>query len=159
MVWKQKLRHYGAPALAAIALALPACAAADNNPTIAEDPVVEISEVIESPSDVIYQEVSVNGAVDSIITPTAFALAENADSGADVEAREPENSLLILDAAATEAVEAGQLVRVIGEVRPFDVAELEDEYNLTWEDGLKRELSDTYKDKPAIVAKSVMIVD
>ena len=87
------------------------------------------------------------GEVEDIVGPNAFTLDEDELLGA--------NDLLVLNATPKQAINDGEKVAVTGVLRSFVVADIERDYDLTWDLDLQRKLEAEYSNKPVFIANSV----
>lgn len=113
-------------------------------------PAPEPGEITENPKQYYGRTLAVAGEVENIVGPNAFTLDEDELIGA--------SDLLVLVAnpkTATTAVKDGEYVAVTGVLRSFVVADIERDYDLTWDLNLQRQLEVEYKDKPVLIVQSV----
>lgn len=110
----------------------------------------EPGEVTENPSAFYGKVLAVKGEVEDITSPTAFRLDEEGLDGVI-----DNSDLLVLVSGAAPNVEENKMVVVTGELRPFVVADIERDYDLTWDLDLQRTLEAEYREKPVLVAKYV----
>ncbi len=116
-----------------------------------ENPGTDVEDVAEEPGTVVGEQVELMGEVEEIIGPNAFRLEEERGLVDD-------DSVLVIDVAATEPIEDDQEVRVIGEVRPLVIADLEREYDLTWDADIREQIEAEYEGEPVVIAESTMLV-
>lgn len=103
---------------------------------------------LTSEPDLFYgQTLAVTGEVGERKGNTSFVLGEDQVLGGD--------ELLVIHTEPQADLNEGENVVVTGELRPFNVAELQRDYNLTWDANLQSQLEQEYGDKPVIVATSV----
>lgn len=148
---KTKLQKSGAIAIATLALGLGLGACDQNEAMYPEDPATDIEDVAEEPSTVMGEQVELMGEVEEILGPNAFRLEEEAGLIDD-------DSVLVIDVAATEPIEEDQEVRVIGEVRSLVIAEIERDYDLTWDADIREQIEAEYEGRPVVIAESTMLV-
>jgi len=111
---------------------------------LAPDP----GEITEEPSRFYNQTVAVEGEVEEIMSNNTFTLDEDQLAGG--------GDLLVFTLVPPErTMVEGEDVVVTGEVRPFVAAEFEQEYELTWDLDVKRQLEAEYENKPVFIAKSI----
>lgn len=113
-------------------------------------PAPEPGEITSNPSQYYGRTIAVTGEVENILSPTTFTLDEDQLFGA--------NDLLVLVAdpkTANVPVEQNQTVAVTGVLRSFVVADIEREYDLTWDLDLQRKLEAEYSQKPVLVVQSI----
>lgn len=110
----------------------------------------EPGEITTNPKRYYNKVIAVPAEVENIVSPNAFTLDEDKlIGGSDLLVLVPPN--LKPAAKATE----GEKVVVTGVLRPVVVAELEREYNFTWERGFEKQLEAEYRDRPVLVATGV----
>jgi hypothetical protein len=63
--------------------------------------------------------------------------------------------VVLLKAPAAIAINQGQNVSVVGEVRPFVVADIARDYNFTWDDNVRRQLQAEYGNRNVLIADTV----
>jgi hypothetical protein len=90
-------------------------------------------QITQRPKQYYGRKVTVTGKVDNIRSPVLLTLDENQWFGG-------QDLLVLLKAPPKVAINQGQTISVSGEVRPFVVAEIEQDYDLTWDLNVKREL-------------------
>lgn len=111
---------------------------------LAPDP----GDIINNPSRYYGQTLAVAGEVNDIVGANAFTLEEDRLIGGQ--------ELLVVNATpGTPAVQEGATVAVTGEVRPFIVADLERDYNLTWDLNVRRRLEAEYRERPVFIARGL----
>jgi len=110
-------------------------------------PAPEPGEITENPKQYYGRTLAVAGEVEDIIGPNAFTLDEEQLIGA--------NDLLVLVRNPKTTVNDGQYVAVTGVLRPFVVADIEREYDLTWDLDLQRKLEAEYSTKPVLVVDAI----
>ncbi|MFH7024894.1 MAG: hypothetical protein ACHBN1_05700 [Heteroscytonema crispum UTEX LB 1556] len=94
------------------------------------------------------KEVAVQGEVGNIQSPVLFTLnKEQLIGGEDLP--------VLLKTAPTVAINQGQKVAVVGEVRQFVANEIERDFNLTWDSNVKRQMEAQYNKKPVLIATEV----
>jgi uncharacterized protein YdeI (BOF family) len=107
-----------------------------------------IDAVTDTPTNFYGQSLSLQGEVGQIVNLNSFMLKENKLFGA--------GEILIIDATNGEAVGFGEIVAVSGELRPFVVTEINEEFNLDWDLELQRSLEVEYTNKPVLIADEVI---
>lgn len=106
----------------------------------------EPGDVTKTPDRFYNLAIAVEGEVEEIIDPATFTLDEEQLFGA--------TDLLVIGAPITEALD-GQTVTVTGQLRPFILTEFEQDYDLTWDLDVKKELEAEYSEKPVFVATGI----
>ncbi len=107
----------------------------------------EPGEIAQNPAQYYGKTLAVTGEIEDIVGPNSFTLDEDKLLGAQ--------DLLVLSAAPAAAIKDGETVAVTGELRPFVVADIERDYDLTWDLDLQRKLEAEYRERPVFIAKSV----
>ena len=107
----------------------------------------EVDDIAENPSKYYNKRLALTGEIQNIKNPKIFTLDEDDLLG--------EQDLLVLNNTPAMAVNNGQTVAVTGVVRPLRIAELERDYKLTWDEGLKKQLELEYSEKPVLIADTV----
>ena len=113
-------------------------------------PAPEPGEITENPNKYYGRTLAVAGEVEDIVGPNAFTLDEDELIGA--------SDLLVLVAnpkSANTAVKDGEYVAVTGVLRSFVVADIERDYDLTWDLNLQKQLEVEYKEKPVLIVQGV----
>ena len=105
-------------------------------------------QVTQRPEQYYGRRVTVTGEVGNIRSPILLTLDEDQLLGG-------KDLPVLFKAPPKVAVNEGQTVSVIGEVRPFVVAEIERDYDLTWDLNVKKQLEVEYANKPVLVAETV----
>lgn len=136
-------------ATAVMTLGLGACN--QNEAMYPEEPGTGVEDVAEEPNTVVGEQVELMGEVQEIIGPNAFRLEEEGELIDD-------DSVLVIDVAATEPIAEDQEVRVIGEVRPLVIADLEREYDLTWDADIREQIEAEYEGRPVVIAESTLLL-
>lgn len=122
----------------------------EDRPAIIADSIAlapEPGEITENPQEFYNQPIAVEGAVAEVRDANSFTLN-------DAELFGGEN-LLVLNANPAQTVEDGETVAVVGELRPFVVADIERDYDLTWDLEVQQELEAEYSQKPVFIAREV----
>ncbi|MBE9128291.1 MULTISPECIES: hypothetical protein [unclassified Coleofasciculus] len=117
----------------------------ENKPAIVADSIAlapEPEEISENPSLFYGQPIAVEGEVEEIWGANTFTFDE-------------EDLPVLTVAAPAQAIEEGETVVVTGQVRPFVIAEIERDYDLTWDLELQKNLEAEYTNKPVLIADTV----
>ncbi|WP_413160230.1 hypothetical protein ACL6C3_17470 [Capilliphycus salinus ALCB114379] len=153
--WK---KSGSALAMVLISGALVACDGYENNALntqddniITNDPepvetVTSVEEIKDDTEEFIGETVTISGEVENVVSLNSFVLQDE-DNLFDEE-----EVLVISVDNQTEPIVDGENVQVTGEVRRFNITELERDYDLTWDLDLQRELEAEFRDKTVIVA-------
>jgi len=122
----------------------------ENMPVILAQSMVaspDIEEVSENPEVYYNREISLEGEVGEIKNDYAFMFKEDQLIGGD--------DLLVINATGEPIPEANELIVITGVVRPFVKAEFEQDYDLTWDLDVEREIEAEYTEKPVLVVDSI----
>lgn len=106
----------------------------------------EPGEITSDPSQYYGQTLAVTGEVEDIYGTNTFTLDEEELFGA--------NDLLVV-VPNPAAVSQDETVAVTGELRSFVVADLERDYDLTWDLDIQEQLEAEYTEKPVLVVDQV----
>ena len=107
----------------------------------------EIEEVSEEPENYYDLEIALEGEIDEIRNAYSFTLETNELFEGD--------ELLVINATGEPIPEDDQTVVVTGIVRPFIKADLENDYDLTWDLDVQQEIEAEYSEKPVLVVDSI----
>ncbi len=110
-------------------------------------PAPKPGEISTNPSVYYNKVIAVPAEVEKIVGPNAFTLDEEKLLGGQ--------DLLVLVQNQQKPVREGEKVVVTGVLREFVVADIERDYDFTWEAGLQRTLEAEYKNRPVLIAESV----
>ncbi|MCA1994193.1 MAG: DUF4131 domain-containing protein [Coleofasciculus sp. S288] len=110
---------------------------------LAPDP----GEITANPSLYYGQPIALEGEVEEIMGANAFTLDDDEllDGG----------NLLVLIPNPQQTISDGERVVVTGQVRPFVAAEIERDFDFTWDAGLQRQLETEYSNRPVFIADKV----
>jgi len=108
-------------------------------------------EITQDPNQYYGKALAVTGEVTDLQNASVFKLDEDKLFGA--------NDLLVIRAnpkgMTQPAIKNGEKVAVTGVLRPFVVADLERDYDLTWDLDVKKKLEAEYRQKPVFIADGV----
>jgi hypothetical protein len=113
----------------------------------------EPGEISSNPERYYGKELAVTGEIEDVTGANSFTLDEDQLFGA--------SDLLVLQATpktgapAIVPVKDGETVAVTGVLRPFVVADIERDYDLTWDLEVQRKLEAEYSQKPVLIADAV----
>lgn len=122
----------------------------ENQPAIiAESMAVspDPGEITQNPAQYYGQTLAVAGEVEQIYGDNVFSLDEEELIGAE--------DLLVLVVNPEETITEGEKVAVTGELREFVIADIERDYEYTWDADLVAELEAEYSDRPVLVVRQV----
>lgn len=110
-------------------------------------PSPSIGDISKNPEEFYSREVAIEGQVREIKSDRAFTMHEGGIIGTD--------NLLVVNVTGEPIPAEEQRVVVTGMLRPFVVADLERDYDLTWDAGVVEELEAEYSQKPALVVDGI----
>lgn len=122
----------------------------ENKPAIIADTVTlspDPGDVTQNPEAYYDREIAVEGEVEETIVAGVFKLDEE-------QVFEAEDLLVIVSQPGIEAQNEANVV-VIGILRPFVLAEFEQEYELDWDLSVQQQLEAEYANIPVLVAHEV----
>lgn len=128
----------------------------ENKPAIVAQAIAlapEPGKITADPQRYYGKPLAVTGEIEDIRSPNVFTLNEDQLFGA--------TDLLVLRAnpkvgtPTPAAVKDGETVAVTGVLRPFVVADIERDYDLTWDLDLQKKLEVEYSQKPVLIADAV----
>ncbi|MDP8960233.1 MAG: hypothetical protein M3N32_01180 [Actinomycetota bacterium] len=137
-----------ARALAALLVAtllLGACGREEDRPEAGATSETPATSVFAEPKDFVGRDVDVRGRVDSVVSPRMFNLQDLEPSGDRVQ----------VFTKGDPPIDEGQVVRVEGTVREFDLAAFEQELGVELED----RLYDAFIGTAVILARSIEILE
>ncbi|WP_193200344.1 hypothetical protein [Nostoc sp. MG11] len=105
-------------------------------------------EITTNPQLYYGKVIAVTGEVENIRNANLLTLDEDKLFGG-------QDLLVIRPKTPKATVNEGETVAVTGVLRPFVVAEIEREYDLTWDLTLQKQLEAEYRNKPVLVANEV----
>ena len=107
----------------------------------------EPGEVAEDPTQYYGETLAVTGEVEEMYGVNTFTLDEEELFGGE--------DLLVIVPNISEVISDGETVAVTGELRSFVVADLETDYDLTWDLDVQEQLEVEYSERPVLVADQV----
>lgn len=108
----------------------------------------EPGEIAEDPTQYYGETLAVTGEIETVYGENVFTLDEEELFGGQ--------DLLVVVTNPTEAmIQDDETVAVTGELRSFIVADLERDYDLTWDLDIQEELEAEYSDRPVLVVDQV----
>ena len=111
-------------------------------------PAPEPGEIAADPEQYYGQTLAVTGEVENIYGDNTFTLDEDELFGGE--------DLLVIVTNPTEApIADGETVAVTGELRSFVTADLETDYDLTWDLDVQEEIEAEYSERPVLVVDRV----
>lgn len=108
----------------------------------------EPGEIAADPTQYYGQTLAVTGEIETVYGENTFTLDEDELFGGE--------DLLVVVANPTQAaIQDGETVATTGELRAFTVADLERDYDLTWDLETQEQLEVEYSDRPVLVVEQV----
>ena len=107
----------------------------------------EPGEITEDPAQYYGQILAVTGEVEEVYGMNTFTLDEEELFGSD--------DLLVVVPNAEEMVLDGETVAVTGELRSFVIADLERDYDLTWDLEVQEQIEAEYTERPVLVVDRI----
>lgn len=107
----------------------------------------EPGEIAENPAQYYGQILAVTGEVETMYDPGIFTLDEEELFGGE--------DLLVVAPNPSEMVEDGQTVAVTGELRSLVVADIERDYDLTWDLDVQEQIEAEYSDRPVLIVDRI----
>lgn len=121
-------------------------------------PAPEPGEITSNPSQYYNRTLAVTGEIEEVLSPTSFTLDEDQLFGASdllVLVANPRTTTGTANRPVNNAVKENETVAVTGVLRPLVVADLERDYDLTWDLDLQKKLEAEYSTRPVLVAQSI----
>ena len=106
-----------------------------------------MGDISENPDKFYGKEVAVEAKVEEIKSDVSFTLDEGGLIGGE--------NLLVINASGEPIPAEDETVVVTGMVRPFIKAELERDYDLTWDLDVEEKIEAEYSEKPVLVVDSI----
>jgi len=113
-----------------------------------------LGDVTEDTDDLVGEMVTVDGKVDEVLGQDTFKLQQEGL----LEGLLGGNQVLVVNAQPDVPITRGNWVRVTGKVNQFISAEVEKDYDLTWDLEVKQTIEAEYENKPVIFAESVELL-
>ena len=107
----------------------------------------EPGEIAEDPTQYYGETLAVTGEVEEMYGVNTFTLDDDELFGGE--------ELLVVVPNIAEVISDGETVAVTGELRSFVIADLETDYDLTWDLDVQEQLEVEYADRPVLVADQV----
>ncbi len=107
----------------------------------------DLENISEDPESYYDLEIAVEGEVDKIRNDYAFTLKEDQLIGGD--------DLLIINATGKPLPKVDEKIAVTGMVRPYIKADIERDYDLTWDLDVQQQIEAEYNEKPVLVVDSI----
>lgn len=108
----------------------------------------EPGEIAADPAQYYGKTLAVTGEIENIYGANTFTLDEEKLFGG--------KDLLVVVTKPTEApIQDGETVATTGELRPFVIADLETDYDLTWDLNIQKQLEAEYSERPVLVVEQV----
>lgn len=111
-------------------------------------PAPEPGEIAEDPTQYYGETLAVAGEIETVYGENTFTLDDDELLGGE--------ELLVVVTNPTEApIIDGETVATTGELRSFVIADLETDYDLTWDLDVQEQLEVEYSDRPVLVVEQV----
>jgi hypothetical protein len=107
----------------------------------------EMNQIARNPKEYYGKRVAITGSVQNIYSPGLLKISQEKWFGGT------EDLLVSFRTNPRVAINSGQAVSVIGEVRPFNITEIESNNLLSGDTNLRTQLQQDYKDKPVVFAE------
>ena len=108
----------------------------------------EPGEIAEDPSQYYGEILAVTGEIETVYGENTFTLDDDELFGGE--------ELLVVVTNPTEApIQDGETVAATGELRSFVIADLERDYDLTWDLDVQEQLEVEYSERPVLVVEQV----
>ena len=107
----------------------------------------EPGEIAADPSQYYGETLAVTGEVETVYGINTFTLDEDELFGGE--------DLLVVALNPSEAIQDGETVAVTGELRSFTIADIERDYDLTWDLDVQQQIEAEYTDRPVLVVDEV----
>jgi hypothetical protein len=114
------------------------------NITLAPQP----NQVTQAPQQFYGKTIAVAGEVENVKNPILMTLQKD-------EFIKGKDLPVLMTSSPKVAINKGQKVAVVGEVRPFVATEIERDYNFSWNPNVKQQLESEYRDTPVLIAEAV----
>ncbi|MBO0350695.1 hypothetical protein J0895_16670 [Phormidium pseudopriestleyi FRX01] len=98
-------------------------------------------QVSENPDLFYNRPIAIEGQFNELLAPNAFSFNND--------------EILVINADELEILPENEDLVVTGEVRPFDLAALQSEYNLNWDAELQQRMQDQYSNRLVLVADGI----
>lgn len=122
----------------------------ENQPVIFAESVAlspDPGEVTEDPTPYYNQRVAIEGEVEDLLSLDTFTLDEDELIGG--------SDLLVVNMSGEPLPQEDETVTVTGVIRPFVLADLERDYDLTWDLDLQQQIEAEYTEKPVLIVDSI----
>ncbi|NJL00397.1 MAG: hypothetical protein HC838_17225 [Spirulinaceae cyanobacterium RM2_2_10] len=105
------------------------------------------SDISDAPELYYNRRIAVSGEVEEIFSLMAISLDDDTLFGGE--------DLLVIDPQGSLIADEGEEVVVTGVLRPFVMAEFEEDYDLTWDLDMQRQIEAEYENRPVFVADEI----
>lgn len=103
-------------------------------------------QVSDNPNYFFNRPIAMEGQLDQMLAPNAFSFDDDNLLG---------DNLLVINADQAQVIPEGQDIVVTGELRRFDMAALENEFNLNWSAQTQQLIQSDYSDRLVLVADGI----
>lgn len=127
----------------------------ENNPVILADSIVmapEPGEISDNPQAFYNEQIAIEGGIDQTYGVNAFTIGGPGFFGGS-------NILVISEEGGFANFATIDDVVVVGELRPFNLTQLEQEYNLTFDPDLRQSLVNDYDEESVLIAEQIFPIN
>jgi hypothetical protein len=110
---------------------------------LAPDP----DDITDEPEQYYNRRLALNGEVERVLGTNIITIEDEQLFGGE--------DLLVINPAAETVVEADEEVTMTGTLRPFVRADIERDYDLTWDLDLQEQIEAEYSDRPVFIADEI----
>ncbi|TVQ12365.1 MAG: hypothetical protein EA368_03955 [Leptolyngbya sp. DLM2.Bin27] len=123
----------------------------ENNPAIIAESVAlapELGDISDNPAAFYDQLIAIDGEVSTLYDATTFTISDAGFfGGADV--------LVVGEPQAMANLRDDEQVVITGVLRPFNAAQIEQEFGLTWDENLRQTILSDYGEESVLIAEQV----
>lgn len=110
---------------------------------LAPDP----EEISEDPEQYYFRRIALNGEIESVLGDNIVTIDDDSLFGGD--------DLLVIDPEGNVLVQEGEEVTMTGTLRSFISADIERDYDLTWDLDVQEEIEAEYQDRPVFIVDEI----
>lgn len=104
-------------------------------------------DISDNPAEYYYRRIAVNGDIESLLASNVATVDEEALFGGE--------DLLVISPEDSFVVQEGEEVVMTGTLQPFVAADIERDYDLTWDLDLQQQVEAEFEDRPVLIVDSV----
>lgn len=122
----------------------------DQQPVIIAESIAlspDPDDISDSPEDYYFRRIAVEGDVETLLGPNVATLNEEALFGGE--------DLLVIHPEENFLVKEGESVVMTGTLQAFVTADIERDYDLTWDLDLQEQIEVEYENRPVLIVDSV----